>query len=420
MKKLLFLVLILVSTISMSQNFTYNGINYTITDAVTFKVAVATHTSFNGAANIPATVVYNSQNYDVSSIGSTAFFNCSGLTSITIPNSVTSIGFSALRGCPGLTSIIIPNSVTSIGQQAFESSSNLTSIVFPSSVTSIGPHAFTLCTNLASVTLPNSITSIGQYAFQSCESLTSVIIPNSLTTIEHGTFSNCINLTSVTIPNTITSFGMYAFYRCTSLPSVTIPNSVTSIGLEAFRLCTSLTSITLPNSLTSIGSDSFRSCTALTSVTIPNSLTSIGFRSFQDCTSLTTVNCAISIPLAILDNVFLNVNQSACALNVPIGSETAYEAAPVWTNFNPINGVLASDSFILNNFSIYPNPTSEILNITLENNLTLEKVNIYNTLGQFIKSEKSKTIDVKSLAKGNYFVEVITNQGKATKTIIVE
>ncbi len=420
MKKLYFLVLMLVSTFAVSQNFTYNGINYTVTDGVTFKVAVAAHTSFNGAANIPTTVMYNSQNYTVTSIGSTAFFNCSGLTSITIPNSVTTIEFSALRGCIGLTSIIIPNSVTSIGQQAFESSSNLTSIIFPSSVTSIGPHAFTLCTGLTFVTLPNSITSIGYYAFQSCHGLTSVTIPNSLTSIEPGTFSNCINLTSVTIPNTITSFGMYAFQSCHGLPSVTIPNSVTSIGPEAFRLCTSLTSITIPNSVTSIGSDSFRSCTALTSVTIPNSLTSIGFRSFQDCTSLTTVNCAISTPLAILDNVFLNVNQAACALNVPIGSEAAYEAAAVWTDFNPINGVLTSDSFVLNNFSIYPNPTSDILNITLENNLTLEKVNIYNTLGQIIKSEKSKTIEVTSLAKGNYFVEVITNQGKATKTIIIE
>ncbi len=85
-----------------------------------------------------------------------------------------------------------------------------------------------------------------------------------------------------------------------------------------------------------------------------------------------------------------------------------------------LSAVLASDTFVLDNFSIYPNPTSDILNITLENNITLEKVTIYTTLGQIIKLEKSKTIDVKSLAKGNYFVEVITNQGKATKTIIIE
>jgi hypothetical protein len=79
-----------------------------------------------------------------------------------------------------------------------------------------------------------------------------------------------------------------------------------------------------------------------------------------------------------------------------------------------------SNTFVLENFSIYPNPTSDFIKINLENNLTLEKVTIYTTLGQIIKSEKSKTIDVKSLAKGNYFVEVITNQGKATKTIIIE
>lgn len=85
-----------------------------------------------------------------------------------------------------------------------------------------------------------------------------------------------------------------------------------------------------------------------------------------------------------------------------------------------LSALLHSDSFVLDNFSIYPNPTSDIIKINLESNLTLEKVNIYNTLGQIIKSENNKTIDIKSLAKGNYFVEVITNQGKATKTIIVE
>ncbi len=85
-----------------------------------------------------------------------------------------------------------------------------------------------------------------------------------------------------------------------------------------------------------------------------------------------------------------------------------------------LSALLHSDTFVLDNFSIYPNPTSDFIKINLENNLTFEKVNIYNSLGQFIKSENNKTIEIKSLAKGNYFVEVITNQGKATKTIIIE
>ena len=72
------------------------------------------------------------------------------------------------------------------------------------------------------------------------------------------------------------------------------------------------------------------------------------------------------------------------------------------------------------NFKIFPNPTSEKVTITLQENLELEKVNIYNTLGQFIKTEKNNTINVIGFVKGSYFFEVITNKGKATKTITIE
>ena len=104
----------------------------------------------------------------VTSIGSEAFHNCSGLTSITIPNSVTSIGGGAFMYCEGLASITIPNSVTSIGDNTFASCTNLTSVTIPNSVTSIGDNAFSQCTNLTSVTIPNSVTSIGNNAFSYC------------------------------------------------------------------------------------------------------------------------------------------------------------------------------------------------------------------------------------------------------------
>src|SRR5690554_1082213 len=80
---------------------------------------------------------------------------------------------------------------------------------------------------------------------------------------------------------------------------------------------------------------------------------------------------------------------------------------------------LSSNIFVLENFNIYPNPTSEVLNIKLENNLTLEKVTIYNNLGQIVKTAQQNTVDVSALSKGIYFVEVTTNQGKAVKKVIV-
>ena len=214
---------------------------------------------------------------------------------VKIPNNVTSIGSWAFSSCISLASMTIGNSVTSIEDHAFESCSGLTSVTIPNSVTSIGGEAFSGCSSLTSVTIPNSVTSIGNSAFYNCRSLTSVTIPNSVTSIGWGAFFGCSSLTSVTIPNSVTSIESYAFYGCTSLTSFEIPNSVTSIGEYAFSNCTKLTSVTIPNSVTSIGRLAFCKCSSLISVTIPNSVTSIGDYAFKKCISLTSVTIPNSV-----------------------------------------------------------------------------------------------------------------------------
>ena len=211
----------------------------------------------------------------LTSIGDDAFWNCSGLTSITLPNSVTNIGDGAFFWCSGLTSITIGNSVTSIGNNAFHDCSRLTSVTIPNSVMSIGDDAFWGCSGLTSITIGNSVMSIGEEAFYNCSSLTSVTIPNSVTSIGNSAFWCCSGLTSITIGNSVTSIGNFAFYNCSGLTSVTIPNSVTSIEGRTFDGCIGLTSITIGNSVTSIGNLAFSGCSGLTSVTIPNSVTSI-------------------------------------------------------------------------------------------------------------------------------------------------
>jgi hypothetical protein len=208
-------------------------------------------------------------------------------------------------------------------------------------VTSIGNSAFQLCTSLTTVTIPNSVTSIGTSAFQSCISLTAVTIPNSVTSIRGSTFLACTSLTTVAIPSSVTSIENFAFNSCTSLNAVTIPNSVTSIGDYAFGNCSSLTSVTIPNSVTSIGDGAFEYCTSLTSVTIPNSVTSIGDYAFEYCTSLTSVTCEIVNPLTIDTDLFGEVTLSNVTLNVPAASVSAYQAAAVWEDFNPINAIAA-------------------------------------------------------------------------------
>ena len=225
--------------------------------------------AYKGDIVIPESVTYNGSTYSVTSISSSAFKGCSGLTSVNIPSSVTSIGGSAFNGCSGLTSVNIPNSVTSIGDWAFCNCSGLTSVNIPNSVTSIGDWAFSGCSSLTSVSISNSVTSIGDYMFYNCSGLTSITIPNSVTSISSSAFRGCSGLTSITIPNSVTSIGGWAFYGCSSLTSVSISNSVTSISDYVFYNCSGLTSITIPNSVTSIGGSAFSGCGRLTSINVP-------------------------------------------------------------------------------------------------------------------------------------------------------
>ncbi len=187
----------------------------------------------SGELVIPPKVIYDSKTYKVVSIGGGAFEDCSGLTSVTIPNSVTSIGSYAFYDCDGLTSVTIGNSVTAIDERAFYDCSGLTSVTIPNSVTEIGSSAFSGCSGLTSVTIGNSVTEIGSSAFENCESLTSVTIPNSVTSIGREAFYNCSGLITVTIPNSVTSIGSRAFYYCYGLTSVyckaTVPPTANNV-----------------------------------------------------------------------------------------------------------------------------------------------------------------------------------------------
>ena len=271
-------------------------------------------------------------------IGDYAFFDSSGLTSVTIPDGVTTIGSWAFGGCSGLTSVTIPASVKMIRGGAFYDCRGLVAVhitdiakwcgvsfgydyvtavrdsnplrfahnlylngslvkdlTIPNGVTSIGAEAFEGCYGLTSVTIPNSVTNIGLSAFRGCSGLTSVTIPGSVKDIGGSVFEGCIGLESVTILDGVTTIGDSTFHYCNGLTSVTIPNSVTTIGSCAFDGCRGLTSVTIPDSVTSIWVGAFYGCSGLTSVTIPDSVTSIGSSAFSGCSGLTSVTIPGSV-----------------------------------------------------------------------------------------------------------------------------
>ena len=280
------------------------------------------YSAFDGCIGLTSVTIGNG----VTSIGNNAFDGCSEITSISGSSDViievakqaspksfvgnitsgTSVMAGAFSGMTGLTSVTIGDSVTSIGPAAFGGCSSLESITIPfvgakTGVTSSDTYQYPFGYIFGTSSYDGGVATTQYYYGNSTSSTTyeTYYIPSSLKSVTvtggnilYGAFSYCKGLTSVTIPDSVTSIGYEAFFYCTGLTSVTIPDSVTSIGYEAFFYCTGLTSVTIPDSVTSIGSSAFSGCTGLTSVTIPDRVTSIGNSVFSYCTGLTSITVA--------------------------------------------------------------------------------------------------------------------------------
>ncbi len=215
---------------------------------------------------------------NVTSIADYAFYNNTGLTSMTLPATVTSIGKYAFCGCSNLTDISIPDGVTTIGSYAFEGCSSLTSVRLPSALEALNYRVFANCPKLTSVTIPAATSRIDNTAFMGNTALESIVVSSANPVydsregcnaiIETASNTLTIGCNSSIIPSTVKAIGPVAFSNCRGLESVVIPDSVTFIGYRAFDGCSGLSSLTIGRSVNTIDSYAFYGCSALTRVEI--------------------------------------------------------------------------------------------------------------------------------------------------------
>ena len=364
-KQLLLFAMMLLPFLASADSTEIDGIYYNL-ETKTKQAEVAQNPNkYTGNVVIPEKVTYESVEYSVTSIGGVAFYGCSGLTSVTIPNSVTSIGSGAFDGCSALTSITIPNSVTSIGDRAFYKTSWYNN-------------------------QPDGLVYAGKVAYKYKGTMppkTSISIKDGTLGIGAGAFISCSGLTSVTIPNSMITIGGAAFMYCSGLTSVAIPNGVTKIGGSTFSGCSGLTSITIPNSVTDIGGSAFYGCSGLTSIIIPNSVTNIGDKAFSYCYGLQSVYSKIEDVFTINENIFNANTYTKAKLYVPIGKKAAYQGTEGWNKFVSIEeydyptGIAAQqmgkdvkvvDAYQLNGQKL--NDVQRGMNIVLMSNGTTKKV----------------------------------------------
>ena len=358
-KRLLFLVALFVTTMAFACDFEIDCICYNLDyENKTAEVDGPTYSGWecqysSNKIVIPEKVTCNGVEYSVISIGDYAFYECSSLTSITIPQSVTSIGYNAFYGCSSLISVNISDLV------AWFNISFSRDVYYGGSSCHSNPlqYAKKLYLNGELVTdlvIPEGVNLIQSYAFHGCSSLTSIIIPQSVTSIGSNAFHGCSSLTSITIPQSVTSIGSNAFHGCSSLTSITIPQSVTSIGSDAFYGCTGLMLIDVDKDNQNYASidgvlydkniTNLICCPGAvgkTSIEIPKNVTSIEAHAFHDCNGIISITWN-----AIKCNSAPFYNISAQITSFTFGDSVSYIPDGLCSNMQKLTSIEIPNSVV--------------------------------------------------------------------------
>lgn len=281
---------------------------------------------------------------EVTSIGSSAFYECNNLTQVTIPEAVTELNSYLFTYCINLTSVIIPDSVTNISYGAFEGCSKITEIILPTNLTTIENSAFAYCTSLNSINIPANVTTIGAYAFDNCDSIKDVAISSKVTQIGQYAFYRCSGIERLTFDKSPVQIDRYAFAYCTSLEEVVIPDTAISVGENAFYSCTNLTqadvAATISNSafencsnlqklilkdgVASIGSTAFAN-SKITAINLPSSVSGVAVQAFKNCSKLNQINVdEANQALASIDGILYNKNCTTLLVYPPAKEDVTY------------------------------------------------------------------------------------------------
>ena len=245
MKKIKVLLFALIFSFSTSaavkDSFSIGDLTFTVLteegNSGTVSVKAAS-TEISGKVIIPESVSNNGVEYTVTEIADQAFWKCTGMTSVKIPESITYVGSLGFKECTSLDSLVFPNDDMKFSYW----------------------YVCQGCTNLTYVRLPEHLTRLSYFMFAECENLESIRIPESCVSFPDYTFFRCYKLKNVNIPYGVPSIGQAAFYECYELEHLYIPPTVKSIEKQAFTRCKKLRTLELPNSVTKFGWHTFEEC----------------------------------------------------------------------------------------------------------------------------------------------------------------
>ena len=255
--------------------------------------------------NIPtkATDPATGKTYDVTTIGTYAFYSNNSITKITIPPSITKMETAAFgtlsklkqihitdlkRWCEITFSSATSNPFYGGSKMLYLNGEVITDLTIPAGITTIMPYAFYKC-NIATLNVGNNVKTIRSEAFKLCPNLMTVTIGGNVKTIGNDVFSGCNKLASITFSESVDTIGNSCFVNCKSLTDVVLPDAIDYIAEGLFDGCSGLTSVHLPANLEIIGNIAFRACKALEVIEIPHGTTTILQSAFYNCTKLDSI-----------------------------------------------------------------------------------------------------------------------------------